>query len=455
MTELSPPGKRPLWLAGLNALVVFSITVLSWWMARFWRRLWRQPRLAAGPHPEPAPTTSSLIEQACHIAAANVHSAIEERPLPDGQHKHILCAGWRNFREPWARDFGFASFGLIELDEIRVLKETLEVFLYYQTNMGRFPVKVHATSVVERFLHAVFQRQQPIHAPLRPKHRTAHNTISLDGNALIVIAALNYLRRVRDQVFAVTHWQALKRGLSWLEGQALAADGLLHQGAFTDWADSIKRVGCIHYTNVLYWKALHDFARDAARYGYKEDEADFTAKADQLEQAINDHFWHEEQGFYSTSTQFSHILSSAGNSLAIAWGLASPAQAHAILDVMAAAELADPVPTQVTNQPYGTAYIAIENRLAGLPHYHTSAAWLWIGGWHVIALVRVGRLQEARELLARMSAVIARDRVVHEVYGRDGRYLSTIWYTSEAPLTWSASMFIYAYAMYERAVKGS
>jgi hypothetical protein len=48
---------------------------------------------------------------------------------------------------------------------------------------------------------------------------------------------------------------------------------------------------------------------------------------------------------------------------------------------------------------------------------------------------------------------IAQDGVVHEVYGQDGRYLSTRWYTSEAPLTWSASLFIYADAYYWRAVE--
>jgi GH15 family glucan-1,4-alpha-glucosidase len=137
----------------------------------------------------------------------------------------------------------------------------------------------------------------------------------------------------------------------------------------------------------------------------------------------------------------------------MAWGLASPEQAMAILDKMQALAMADPVPTKVTSQPYGSAFIAIENRLAGIPHYHTSAAWLWLGAWHVAALVRTGRLIEAQTLLERMSTVIVQDGTVHEVYGEDGRYLSTRWYTSEAPLTWSASLFIYAYSLYQAAIR--
>ncbi len=394
-----------------------------------------------------------MVDHAKTIAIGNVTGAIEERPIENGRPKLILNAGWRNFREPWARDFGFASFGLIEMGELQVVKETLELFCHFQKEDGQFPVKVHSTNVVERYIYSLFDRQQPIHAPLRPKYQTAHRTISLDGNALLIIAALNYLRRVNDVDFAERYWPALKKGLDWLESNGLEGDGLLHQGAYTDWADSVKRVGVIHYTNVLYWKALHEFAIDAAKYGHMAESERFQAQAERLKQAINDHFWLEEAGYYKTSEQFDDILSSSGNLLAVAWGLAEPEQAGRILDNMNQFNMAEPVPTQVTHRPYPDQYIAIENRLGGIGHYHTSAAWLWLGAWHVVALCRNGRLADAKQLLERMSLVIVRDGVVHEVYGEDGRFLSTRWYTSEAPLTWSASLFVYAHAYYNRAVE--
>jgi hypothetical protein len=69
----------------------------------------------------------------------------------------------------------------------------------------------------------------------------------------------------------------------------------------------------------------------------------------------------------------------------------------------------------------------------------------------VVALVKAGRLARAKELLERIDAVIARDGVVHEVYGKNGRFLSTFWYTSEAPLTWNAGMVVYAAHIYREA----
>jgi GH15 family glucan-1,4-alpha-glucosidase len=345
----------------------------------------------------------------------------------------------------------FASFGLIELAEFQVVKEALEVFLINQRPSGQFPVKVHSTNILDRYLHSLFRREQPIAEPLRPKYITAHNTISLDGNALLVIALLNYALRSGDSNFAHLHWPALKQAIAWLEAHALEQDGLLHQAPFADWADSIARQGRVLYTNVVYWKVLADLAAAAPLYGYPKDQAYFAIKADQLQQAINDHFWREDLGYYVTNHLFDN-LSSSGNLLAIAWELTTPQQAHAILDNMHRFDMADPVPTQTVHRAYPDKFIALENRLGGLAHYHTSAAWLWLGAWHVIALARMERVAEAETLLYRISRVIVRDGAVHEVYGSEGHHLSTFWYTSEAPLTWSAGMVVYAHYVYQRHV---
>jgi hypothetical protein len=125
------------------------------------------------------------------------------------------------------------------------------------------------------------------------------------------------------------------------------------------------------------------------------------------------------------------------------------------LDKLEEFKMANPVPTQVVHRAYPLKVIALENRLGGIPYYHTSAAWLWLGAWHIIALTRMNRLQEAEALIHRLMQVIVRDGAVHEVYAPSGHYISTFWYTSEAPLTWSAGMVIYAYDVYHRRMARS
>lgn len=441
------------WLATLLRTLFFTLLgFLFFKLVQYWRRLLKQPYLLINQLPGDLEAHKTTEAKGLRIAAANLMSGVEQRWLLNGQQKLVVCAGLRNFREPWARDFGFASFGLIELGEFQAVKESLEVFLIHQRPTGQFPVKIHSTSIADRYLHSLFKREQPIYAPIKPKYITAHNTISLDGNALLVIAALNYITRSGDHEFAATHWPALKRAVIWLEEHALEDDGLLHQAAFADWADSIARSGRVLYTNVLYWKALHELALAAPLYGQPDDEAYFRDKARQLKASINAHFWRQDLGYYVTNEIFDN-LSSSGNLLAIAWEMTTPEQAETILDRMDEFDMANPVPTQVVHQAYPNKFIALENRLGGIANYHTSAAWLWLGAWHIIALARMERYLESELLLYRLSNVIVRDGAVHEVYAPDGFHLASFWYTSEAPLTWSAGMVVYAHYVYQRHVQ--
>jgi GH15 family glucan-1,4-alpha-glucosidase len=440
-----PVFLHPRWQwAGSTVFLLLYVGYWLWRLFRYGRRLWRQPKLASRQVQIQRLPDSVIEAEAAAIAQSNVRSGLEMRTLLNGEQKLILCAGARNFREPWARDFGFACYGLMAMGETTAAKEGLDVFLHYQKHSGQFPVKVHSTNILDRVLHALLWREQPITAPLRPKYKTAHNTISLDGNALLVTAVLHYAKQQPDKSFLQQWWPALLRAMAWLAEHERGDQQLLHQRAFADWADSIARQGHILYTNVLYWKAVTEMARAAQTMSQIDTAGHFETRAQQLRKAINVHFWEDDLGYFVTSKRFRN-LSSAGNLLAVAWELATPVQAHSILDKMDAFQMADPVPTQVVNLPYPEKVVGLENRLAGIPEYHTSAAWLWLGAWHVIALVRTGRLEQANELFRRISEVIVRDGIVHEVYGQNGRFLSTRWYTSEAPLTWNAGMVVYAY----------
>jgi hypothetical protein len=144
-------------------------------------------------------------------------------------------------------------------------------------------------------------------------------------------------------------------------------------------------------------------------------------------------------------------LSSDGNLLAIAWELTGPEESQSILRAMEETGMSNPVPTRCTSTPYPPELIAIANVLAGVANYHTNAAWMWLGAWHVIALCRCGNLAEAQELLSRMSVIIVKDKQIHEVYGPNGQPLASLWYKPESPLTWNAGMFIFACKYFEEA----
>jgi GH15 family glucan-1,4-alpha-glucosidase len=449
-----PSKKRidqPSFIKGLLTGAAAGIASLI--AAQYIHAIIKQPRLMSRAVLSKAEDFDTVEARALFIAADNLRSAIEVRRFGNRKTREILQAGYRNFRESWARDFSFASYGLLALKEFKVVKDTLEAFLDHQTPQGQFPVKLHSMGMVTRFMYSLLGREQPVEFLMRPKYLSGHGTPSLDGQCLMVIAAIHYSFQTEDHEFLETHWEALGKAISWTEGAVMdGADGLLTQGAFADWADSIARNGRVLYTNVIYWKALQEMAEAAKHFELDDQTSFYSQKAQQVAQAIQAHLWRPHLGYFAASDALDQLTSS-GNLLAIAWGLASADQANSIMDALIITGMASPVPTKVAYPPYPRHLIALENRLGGVANYHTDAAWLWIGAWHVVALARSGRVEESHAILSRIAEIIVRDQQVHEVYAPDGEPLSSFWYKSEAPLTWNAGMVVYAYYVLEYFMK--
>ena len=433
------------WSGALFGTVLGMGSLLAY---QYFSGILRQPRLISKALLSEDDQFESRETLAMFIAAENLTSGIQTRMLARGLSKEILHAGYRNFRESWARDFGFASYGLIALEEFQAVKETLEAFLWHQTREGQLPVKLHSINAVTRFFYSLLGREQPTEFMLKPKYISGHGAPSLDGQAMLVVAAHNYAQQAENFQFLQEHWRQLELAIQWLQLHRKDDEVLLNQGSYADWADSVARRGNILYTNVVYWKALSAMGLAAASLDLKKEAALYFSEAECVSRAIQENFWRTDLGYFVTSDQLDQ-LSSAGNLLSIAWGVASPSQAESILKIMEEAGMAKPVPTRVAHPSYPPSLIALENLLGGLANYHTDAAWLWIGAWHVIALANSNHLDQAQEMMGHIAGVIVRDRQVHEVHGPDGVPLSSIWYKSESPLTWNAGMLIYAYKILE------
>ena len=435
------------WSGALFGMVTGMASLLSY---QYLSGILREPRLISKAVFSEDERFENKETLAMFIAAENLRSAIQTRFLARGLSKEILHAGYRNFRESWARDFGFAAFGMIAVEQIEAVRDTLEAFFWHQKSDGQMPVKLQSMNVLTRFFYSLFGREQPTETVLQPKYVSGHGAPSLDGQAMLITTALHYAHEAEEEAFLKRYWDQLTSAIRWLQGYQKGEDGiLLNQEAYADWIDSVARRGCILYTNVIYWKALTEMARSAAGLDLKDEAVHYIAEAESVLRAINERLWRPKLGYFATSETLDN-LSSAGNLLAIAWGLTAPDQTERILRVLEEAKMAEPVPTRVAYPSYPPELIAIENRLGGMANYHTDASWLWIGAWHVIALAQHDDMDQAKEVMERIVEVIVRDRQVNEVYGPDGKPLSSFWYKSEAPLLWNAAMVLYAYQFYEK-----
>lgn len=376
------------------------------------------------------------------VVRASLEACLEERRIGPGQTATVLCAGFRHFREPWARDFGFASYGLMAEGRADVVEDGVRLFFRHQKSTGQLPLKLHSTVLVERYLHSLLARVQPSDASLVPRFITAHGTRSLDSVLLLVIAWAECVLHTRNEQLAIDLEGGVRRTFEWLE-RYRGSSGLLHQGPFADWADSIGRSGAICYTNVLWWKALKCF-EDVQAF-LPNHLAPLHESSGAIGQQIQDQLFNEKSGFYQNSPA-SPVFTSAANFMAIAWGLASQEQADQILDYADRAGISRPVPSRVTDRDYPPYLVGPEMWIAGITTYHTSCAWMWIGGWHAVACQRAGRPHRAKELVTRMLETVDRDRTVFEVHDERGEPLTTRLYRSEEPLSWNAAMILYAYS---------
>ncbi len=294
-----PKEKPGFWSGTLFGMLTGMASLLSF---QYLSGILREPRLISKAVFSEEEKFENKEMLAVFIAAQNLRSGIQTRFLARGMSRTILHAGYRNFRESWARDFGFATYGMIAVEQFEAVRETLEAFFWYQKVEGQLPVKLHSMNVLTRFLHSRLGREQSTERTLRPKYISAHGAPSLDGQALLIIAALHYANEAEDADFLEEYWDQLTLAMKWLQGNQKGSDGiLLSQQAYADWADSVARRGCVLYTNVIYWKALSDMARTATSLNRNDDAVQYVAEAEGVSRALNERLWNPGLGYFTTS----------------------------------------------------------------------------------------------------------------------------------------------------------
>ncbi len=135
------------------------LRLLRWALAYAFFDLTRAVRKVLGRPPLSRPDTEGL--DGLGVTRACLEACLEWRRVGQDRYATVLCAGFRHFREPWARDFGFACFGLLAEGRNQVVQDGIRLFFEHQNADGQLPLKLHSTRLLERYLHSVLGRIQP------------------------------------------------------------------------------------------------------------------------------------------------------------------------------------------------------------------------------------------------------------------------------------------------------
>jgi glycogen debranching enzyme len=381
--------------------------------------------------------TATTTDEAAQLTAIRRGYGVAVRDLracynPDG-----IVAGRLKFNAYWARDGFWAMLGALALGDCGQALAQLETFMRYQYPSGKLPVRVE-------FVGHHFTGYNTLRS--RPKVVGRAGGVfadPIDPTALFLIAADRYVARTGDLEFAGRFQHSLDAAAGWLGRHDRDRDGIMESYFLADWMDSILKCNKVFNLNVIYYAALRAGAALKRAAGHGADADAYEAAAAALRARLQV-FW--------TGTHFSDWLfarfrggfSSDGNVLAILFDFATEDQARRILAYIAAHGLDAATPLRVCHPVYPAWQVFPMYYLAGIPDYHRTMIWPWLGTLNAVNKARLGDRASAVADLARIGAWYTGAHAVNEVYGAGGTPISRRFYTAEVPFAWNAGVYVHA-----------
>jgi len=392
------------------------------------------------------------------LALEKAHAILGSECSPLG-----LMASPEGYPHVWARDSVITSLGaLLSPGHEICLKQSLLTLGGQQSDLGAIPNNVSVAT--GRLDHT--------------------NAGSVDSNLWFILGHTFEHRKYGDVEFLRAAWPKLEKAFLWLRYQDSNGCGLLEVHEAADWADLLANRFNILYDNVLWYAVLRAMAEMVRALG--KESGRYDEMADDVRHKIRIVLWvgpEVESEWGPTCpghTEWKHTLSQVdpvlvkrpfflpyvafrdsgdycdvfGNLLAILFDVANPAQEKRILDYLHQVGIAEPYPVRVLhpvihpgNKDWREYY---RNNNLNLPEqYHNGGIWPFVGGFYVAALVKAGRMEQARIELEKLAEVNRQGadgewEFSEWCHGRSGRPMG---YPHQA---WSAGMYAFAYHCVEQ-----
>lgn len=306
---------------------------------------------------------------------------------------------------------------------------------------------------------------------------------STDSSCWYIIGLASLYYTTEDRSLLKEPLDAAIDSYKWLRYQDANNTFLIDSPEGADWMDAaIQRTGKTLYNNILFFAAnrcitkLCELANKRVEHPYMiKDEVIlqrlsdvFLPDKDKLKRMMNywprlaellllDERFHSEPKYYLHYISFARIDShfdTLSNLLCILFGAADLKVSKSIISYIMERRLARPYPIRVLDPPYTIGDPGFDTNFNSIlpeqhrsePYcYHNGAIWPFVGGFYVIALIKLNipdYLGEL-ELLAKANKILKEKEEVgynEWLHGIDARPLG------QYGQTWSAGMFIAAYS---------
>lgn len=347
-----------------------------------------------------------------------------------------ILAGRRNFVDFWARDGMFASLGSIALGDISQAKTNLKLYLKHQKTSGHLPYRIISIDQFLKYLHLKKRFKKPL-----PNYKNYLGDKVVDQNILFPISACEILKADYQKDYITEIFPHLELAFLWLDRQDKNKDGLIEEGYLANWMDHTKKRGQTLINNVLYFGAMKKFVELNDHLGNCEIATRYQQKIETTGSKINEVFWNENYYIDWVDGRKHHYLDTAGNLLAIIFGLADEQKSKQILNKIRDYQGDTFVPK--ANYPYyKKRIIQPQLFLAGLADY--AGYRIWIGALCALAWNIIGNREMAHKTLSNIANCINTHNAVYEIYTPHGKPIRR-WpaYKNEVPFAWSCGVLIW------------
>lgn len=369
------------------------------------------------------------IRRAYRIAVRDLRACYN----PEG-----IVAGRLHFNAYWARDGFWALLGALALGDHDQARAHLDLFIRYQMSSGELPVRIE-------FLGHTFGGYHT----RRPMPKALYRAGSIfphpiDPTALFIVAAREYFRHTHDMEFAGRFNPAMTKASRWLMQHDRDGDEIIENGYLAGWMDSILKKDKVFYLNLLYYEGLRSCEMLKTELQMMADAEQFRIATNRLYERFQTEFWNGR--YFTDWIRGSRRggFSSDGNVLAILFGVATPDQSRKIMRFIAEHDLDGSTPLRTCYPVYSPYQVFPFYYLAGIPDYHRTMIWPWLGTLNAVNKHRLGDRLLALADLSRFGAWYVRDNAVSEVYDQQGRPVTRRFFYAEVPFAWNAGVYVYA-----------
>jgi len=356
-----------------------------------------------------------------------------------------LAAGSHQFRSLWTRDFCFSIRGLLDIGEVDVVRSHLTALIENRREGDNLVPKVMDSmsptwrNVVAAFFYLTGMNSNlPLTDALKPYYVDDQGSEAIDSNILVLLGALDYVEASHDLSWWDSHEEALVQIFHFYDDKFDPATGLIVQGPYSDWQDSVKREGITFYTNLLFTLALKRLAAFPA-FGIAPD------RWEKQRTVLDQVFLDPTQGIYR-SMQGQPYFSLDANLLALDRGLFDdqPQSAQNLYENLKASPFwqgAPGVPGFNTFPDYPQSWLTKAVSWVGLGHYHDECYWSWLMALSAKVAIEQHDDAEANRITSVLAQLITRDGAVAEIYNPTSELpdWKSALFRSETPFSWGAA----------------